>query len=260
MGLSSYTKNMKRVSSFFFVGLFLLPIVFLIILSAAENWRYPTLLPEVWTGQHWRDFFGGHNHLYEHLLLSLMLSCSVAAVVTIFGFFISKKVLQHVQSDFLLKMAYIPYSFSPVMYAFCVHFLFLRLGLGGTLLGVWVAQFLLTFPFVILLFSSHWTKQLFEMEQLVATLGGSSQDAFWKVLFPMSKNMLLLAFFQTFLISWFDYGLVAVIGLGKIQTMTILTYQFVGEANLYFAAIASLLTLIPPLILLWFNRNLLFRK
>ncbi len=245
---------MKRPMSFFFAGLFLLPIVFLILLSMAESWRYPTLLPDVWTRQHWCDFFGSNNHLAQHFWLSLFLSCSVAAMVTVSGFFISKHVLQHTKRAFLLKMAYIPYSFSPVIYAFCVHFLFLQLGLGGTLLGVWIAQFLLTFPFVVLLFSSHWTKQLFEMEQLVATLGGSSRDAFWNVLFPMSKNALLLAFFQTFLISWFDYGLVAVIGLGKIQTMTILTCQFVSEANLYFAAIASLLTIIPPLILLWFNR------
>ncbi len=250
---------MKKIVTYFFAALFLLPILFLIQLSVAESWRYPMLLPDVWTGQHWRDFLGSNNQLAHHLVLSLLLSCSVAIGVTMVGFFISKKVLQHPKAAVLLKMAYIPYSFSPVMYAFCVHFLFLRLGLGGTLLGVWIAQFLLAFPFVVLLFSGHWTQALFEMEQLVATLGGTKRDAFWKVLLPMSKNRLLLAFFQSFLISWFDYGLVVVIGLGKVQTMTILTYQFIGEANLYFAAIASLLTLIPPLILLWLNRRLLFR-
>jgi putative spermidine/putrescine transport system permease protein len=249
----------KKSISYTLGIIFLMPIAFLIMISLAENWRFPALVPEHWTLQHWSDFFNGNQQLLTHVARSLCLSSSVAFVVTIIGFFVSKQVQKQIKSDFLLKMAYIPYSFSPVIYAFCVHFLFLRMGLGGTILGVWIAQFLLIFPFIILLFSSHWTKKMLEMEDIVATFGGTTRQAFWLVMFPMSKNILLLAFFQSFLISWFDFGLVGVIGLGKIKTLTIITCQFVSEANLYFAAISSLLTLIPPLILLWINRNLLFK-
>jgi len=238
--------------------LFLMPIGVLILLSVAESWRFPMLLPQAITFDYWKDFFRSSGNMNHSIGLSLLLAVTVAGAVTMAGFFTSKLVQKQENKRFLLQLAYFPYSFSPVIYAFCVQFLFLRLGLSGTFAGVWIAQFLLAFPFAVLLFSSHWTPVLFDMEQMVATLGGNRWQAFREVLFPMSKSILMLAFFQTFLISWFDYGLVSVIGVGKIQTLTVRTYQFVGESNVYFAAIASLLIIWPPLMLWWVNRKFIF--
>ncbi len=235
-------------------ALFLLPFLLLIVWSFAENWRYPQLVPQQFTTAHWAMFF--HNN-QGSISLSFLLSTSIALSVTTLGFFISKTIKKHEKSNYLLQLAYFPYSFSPVVYAFCTYFLFLKSGLCGTFLGVWIAQFMLAFPFVILLFSSHWTTDLYDMEALVRTLGGSTWQAMIKVILPMSKNVLLLAFFQTFLISWFDYGIVLVIGMGKINTLIISNYQYINEANVYLAAIASLITLLPPLFFLWLNKRLL---
>ncbi|MEO1805346.1 MAG: ABC transporter permease, partial [Bacteroidota bacterium] len=60
-------------------------------------------------------------------------------------------------------------------------------------------------------------------------------------------------------ISWFEYGLTTLIGVGKIQTLTLKVYQYVNEANIYFAALASCLLFLPPLILIWVNKRFVFR-
>jgi len=80
------------------------------------------------------------------------------------------------------------------------------------------------------------------------------------VLIPMSKLALLICFFQTFLISWFEYGLSSVIGLGQVRTLTIAVYQYIGESNQFVAALASCLIALPPLLLLWFNQRFVFRQ
>jgi len=53
--------------------------------------------------------------------------------------------------------------------------------------------------------------------------------------------MLLLCFFQTFLLSWFQYGLTMLVGGGQVKTLPLKVYDFVWEANVFYAALASCL-------------------
>ena len=75
----------------------------------------------------------------------------------------------------------------------------------------------------------------------------------------MAMPMLLLCWFQAFLISWFEYGMTAILGLGRVRTPTVHTYQLISEASPYAAAVACCLLALPPLVLLWLNKRALFR-
>jgi putative spermidine/putrescine transport system permease protein len=240
--------------------LFYLPFAYIVLLSLATNWRYPLLLPEGFSLDTWQYIFKTDSAVGSSFILSVLLSSSVAFLATFFGFFIGRTIATHRLKSVFLTITYFPYAFSPVVYAFCLNFLFIQLNLVGNTEGVVLAQFIITFPFAIILFSNHWTNELMNLEKVVLTLGGSKMQAFFKVLLPLSKNILLICFFQTFMISWFEYGLTSVIGLGKVQTLTLKTYQFIGESNVYFAALASALLVFPPLILLWFNRKFVFNQ
>lgn len=95
------------------------------------------------------------------------------------------------------------------------------------------------------------------MDRQAASLGATLGQRIRYVLIPMAKPWLALALFQSFLISWFEYGLSATIGLGKVKTLTILTYGFIQEANPAFAAVSALILTLPPLLVLALNRSLL---
>ena len=99
-----------------------------------------------------------------------------------------------------------------------------------------------------------------ELEALSYTLGGSRWQTFRKVLLPLSKNAMLLCFFQVFLISWFEYGLTNLIGVGKIKTLTVSVFNFINEANIFYAALACCLLVFPPMILLYINKRFIFLK
>ncbi len=240
--------------------LFYAPFAYILLLSLATNWRYPLLLPESFGLDTWRYVFNTDSAIGWSFLLSILLSSSVAFLATFFGFFIGKILAAHRLKPLFLAIVCFPYAFSPVVYAFCLNFLFIKFDLIGTLGGVILAQFIITFPFSIALCINHWSDDILNLEKVVLTLGGSQKQAFFKVILPLSKNILLICFFQTFMISWFEYGLTSIIGLGKIQTLTLKTYQFIGESNIYFAALASCLLVFPPLILLWFNRKFVFNE
>ncbi|MBK8967304.1 MAG: ABC transporter permease [Lewinellaceae bacterium] len=232
--------------------LFALPFAYLLLLSLAMQWRFPLLLPEGLSLEHWQLAWriGG---LADSLGLSAVCAAVVALSSTALGFRMAHAIAAHHRRRLLVAIAYLPYAFSPVIYAFCLQFFFLKTNLAGTLAGVLLGQFLLVFPFSVILFVNHWTPRLRNMEALVYTLGGSAGAAWRRVLLPVSRPALLNGLFQTFLLAWFEYGLTTVLGQGRVPTLPVRVYQYIGEANPYFAALGSTLLIWPPLLLLWLN-------
>ena len=250
----------KKLSPSVLLGLMVLPTAYLALLSLAATWRYPSLLPESLTLAHWRSALNSGSGVGRSLGFSLVLSSAVAFFVTASGFVLGKILSESPNRPRLSALAYLPYAFSPVIYAYCLQFFFLKAGLSGTSGGVALAQILLFLPFSVLFFSVHWDERLRAMERLAYTLGGSARDVWRRVLIPVSGPALLTAFFQAFLFSWFDYGLTSVVGLGRAPTLSLLVWQYIGEANPYFAALGSCLLIFPPAVLLFLQKRILFRE
>ncbi len=242
------------------VLLILFPFVYLVLLSFASEWRFPDLLPSYFGLKNWTTILGSETGLLQSFASSLLISLSVAIVSTVSGFLISRAVFYHPKKNTLTVLAYFPYILAPVVFAACLSFFFLKMGLFGNITGVIVAQFIIAFPYALLFFSSFWNKKVKSYEDLVATLGGNRWQTYIKVLFPLAKGLLLICFFQTFLISWFEYGLTSIIGIGKVQTLTIKVFLFIKEANYFYGALSCCLLIFPPVVLLYFNKRYVFKK
>ncbi|MEQ9438817.1 MAG: ABC transporter permease subunit [Cyclobacteriaceae bacterium] len=242
------------------VLLILFPFVYLVLLSLASEWRFPQVLPAYFGLRNWQALFISETGLLSSFLISVLISLSVATVSTLSGFLISRTVSYHPRKQMLTLLTYFPYILAPVVFAACLSFFFLKLGLFGKATGVIIAQFMIAFPYALIFFSSFWGQRTQRFEELVATLGGTSVQSFLRVLLPMAKGMLLICFFQTFLISWFEYGLTSVIGVGKVQTLTIKVFLFIKEANFYYGALSCCLLIFPPVLLLYLNKRYVFNK
>jgi putative spermidine/putrescine transport system permease protein len=232
------------------------PFAVLVLLSLAERWAFPAPLPPSWQPERWLTLGGGL--FVRTALLSLAISVSVATLATAAGYVTGKYVAGHRHSRTLLFLAYLPFAMSPVVLGVCLLFLYLKLGLVGTALGVVLAQTIFAYGFAIVLFSAFWTPEIRALEDLVRTLGGGTWQVYREVLLPASRGVLVLCFFQTFLLSWFQYGLTVLVGAGKVQTLPVQVFAFVNEADPYVAALASCLLVGPPLALMWVNKRFVF--
>jgi|APTNR8051073442_1049403.scaffolds.fasta_scaffold00355_26 putative spermidine/putrescine transport system permease protein len=241
-------------------GLLASPLLWLALLSAGRQWPYPALLPLEWTPEHWSRLLTGRSDLAFSLFFSLGLSGGVAVLITALSFGVSRAVAYHRRRRYWLLAAYLPYVFSPVILAACLQYFFLRANLAGAVAGVFVAQVLITMPYGVIFFTNFWNGHIRSLEQLAYTLGSSRWQATLYVLWPAARGTLLTGFFQIFLISWFEYGLTQLIGLGKAPTLTIKVFQYVQEANLFYAALAGTLLALPPVVLLWINKRFVFSR
>ncbi len=242
------------------VLLILFPFVYMVLLSMSSEWRFPEILPSYFGLKNWLKILSSDTGIFSSFFISVSISLSVATVSTLSGFFISRSVAYHPKKKALTLLTYFPYILAPVVFAACLSYFFLKMGLFGNITGIIVAQFMITFPYALIFFSSFWNERTRNLEDLVATLGGNTLQTYVKMLFPIAKGMLLICFFQTFLISWFEYGLTSIIGVGKVQTLTIKVFLFIKEANFYYGALSCCLLIFPPVVLLYLNKKYVFNK
>ncbi|MCC7438744.1 MAG: ABC transporter permease subunit [Armatimonadetes bacterium] len=239
--------------------LFAAPMLYLLLLSFAEGWTFPHLFPPRVSAGLWETMWGREQGLVGGLLLSILLSVVVAVGSTSVGFLAARYVSYHRWRRGLLFLSYIPFVMSPVVLGACIHVVFIRLGLVGTVAGVVIAQLMFALGFAVIFFVSFWNAERKSLEEAARMLGATTPQTYSRVLLPISRQPLLLCFLQTFLFSWFQYGLTLIIGGGKITTLPVLVYLYTGEANIYYAAGASILLMLPPLVMLWGNRAMAVR-
>ncbi len=238
----------------------LFPFGYLVLMSLASDWTFPDLLPGYLGLRNWREVLGSEVGLLWSFAQSVLISLAVAASATALGFGLSRTLAFHPQRRLWTMLTYFPYVLSPVVLAACLSFFFLKFGLFGKMSGVILAQFMITFPYATIFFLSFWSNRTKGFEELALTLGAKPWQALTRVLLPLAKSMLLVCFFQTFLISWFEYGLTAVIGVGKVQTLPVKVFLFIKEANFYYGALSCCLLIFPPVVLLYLNKRFVFNK
>ncbi len=241
-----------------FAMLCLFPLSFLIVQSFARSWNYPSIWPEDLGAGAWRTVFKS-GALGTSLLLSLGTATSVGVAATAAGFLTSRYIAYHPRRRIFLFLAYVPFVMSPVILGTCLLYLFIKLGIADHFSGLVAGQSIIAYGFAVVFFVRFWNPQLRALQDLVYTLGGGTWTAFRRVLIPLARGPLLVCFCQTFLISWFDYGLALIIGGGKIQTLTVRLFAFITEANMPLAAVSALFLITPPVALFWLNRRFLLK-
>lgn len=250
----------KSILLSFIVLSSLLPIAYLLVFSIADQWLFPLIFPPNFTLQHWNFIFTGGNNLLFGFLLSIFISAFVSLVATITGFIASRFIVESKNQKVWLFFTYLPFVFSPVILGISVFVIFLKFNLAGTIAGILLGQLLIIFPFATLFFVGFWNNTHKQLINVAKTTGANIWQIYRLILLPMSKGMLILCFFQSFLISWFEYGLSNRIGIGKVKTLTIRVFQYVNESNSTYAALACCLIIIPPTILLILNKRILFNR
>lgn len=254
--MSIFKKTIALIGCIFFI----LPFIYLLMLSFTNKYSYPHFLPQSYTIETWKDGLQNNNSIVSGFFLSLMIATCVGGISTFLGFFLSKVIAYHKRRNLLLFTCYFPLALSPVIFALLVNYYFIRIGISGSIGGVILSQLMIALPFGILLLYSFWSVQIKSFEDIASTLGANNTQTFFKVTLPIAKPQLLVCFIQTFLISWFEYGLTTIIGVGKIKTLTLNVYQFISEANQYYAAISSCIIVLPIVMLLWINKRFVYHK
>ena len=240
---------MKKLGKSVLLLFVALPLITVVYLSLVSAWAFPALFDASFGFKHYEGLFSGESELGLSFIKSLFLSLSMGAAGLIFGFFVAKELAFSKYGPRLLKLAFYPYLIAPVVLGAMLQFYFVRWGLSASFFGVMMAQALFILPYAVMIMSSFWSEKNKALLRLGQGLGGDAKTVNRTLLFPLAKPWMLLTFAQCFLISWFEYGMTQLVGIGKVKTLTVLSMQFLKEANPHPAAVAAVLMIVPVLLI-----------
>ena len=113
------------------VVLFVLPFGLLALLAVAPAWRFPAVLPPVYSLGAWRALVAADNELLAGLGRSLLLASAVAVIATAGGFGLARAIARSVRPGRLQAISYLPYALPPVLLAVLIQPFIIRLHLSG---------------------------------------------------------------------------------------------------------------------------------
>lgn len=246
----------RRAGAAALITLCWLPVAYLALLSLARDWAFPALLPPALTLATWQRALAGNDGLMTSFANSAGIALLVATLATAAAAAASRGFAYHRHRGWWVLAMHAPFALSPVILGTCLLHFFIRLGLVGSAAGVIAAQFIFAYAYAVIVLIGFWNPHVAALEDLARTLGAEKRQVFRCVVLPLARPLLAVAFFQTFLLSWFDYGLAAVIGAGKVPVLTLRVTEYLGSGNVHLAAVCALLLIVPPLALLLLNRRL----
>jgi putative spermidine/putrescine transport system permease protein len=236
-----------------------LPVVPLIIWSAAFAWRWPDLLPAQWSGRAWRYVFSPTTQIRPGLTgsVSIALLTTIAAEVigTPAGVAIGRIAFRGKRTIELLLLA--PFIVPSLIVTMGIQIVFIHLRLADTVQGVVLAHLMPALPYVIVSIAGVAANLDAQAEEQARSLGASPWQAFVHVTVPLLRPGLAVGGLFAFLVSWSQYTSTLIIGGGKVQTLPLLVYTFTRSGDNPIAAALALLFVAPAIVTLMFASRLL---
>ncbi|MDT8369114.1 MAG: ABC transporter permease subunit [Longimicrobiales bacterium] len=228
----------------------LTPLALLAVVSVAGGWRFPTLLGDDPGLAAWRSLGGGAlgHATSTSLALGIGTGVGAAAVGLLAGRALARE--RGGPRTLGLIFAFLPVATPPLLLGIGLQFTFLRLGLGGTAAGVWLAHLVPAIGYTTLYFVAVFTSWDFGIERAARQLGATRRQTLVRVIAPLLRRPLAEAALLGFLVSWAQVPLTLLVGQGRVRSLTIEVLSLVQAGQDGLAAAGALVLLLPPLLLI----------
>lgn len=242
---------MKKNKYFWINGLIalsiILPILLLVLWSVSTRWPWPDLLPHSFSWRGISDLWR-QNYDFTRILLSSMLISIVVAILSVFISLTTSRayiLLQSKQSQMVLyQMLSLPFVIPAVVFGMGIHQLMIQWGLNNTALGVILVHLIYSLPYATYLILDAYQSIGLKLEEQARLLGSTAFQAFRLVTFPLLLPVMATAFSMSYIVSFSQYFLTALIGGGQIKTFTIVMFPYLQNNDRPIASSYALVFLI----------------
>ena len=229
----------------------LVPIIFIIALSFGSS-KWLAFPPPAWTLRWYQDLATDPRWLTA-ALTSLKIGFLVTICSVLLGVTASLAVIRgrFPGRQFLRGLFLTPMVLPVVVFAVATYLLFLRVGLGGTLVGFVIAHTVLAFPFAFITISTSLERFDKSIEDAAVLCGAPPIVAFLKITVPSIRLGLLSAALFSFLISWDEVVVAIFMASPELQTLPVLIWAALRqELSPTIAAASSILVLITLVLMM----------
>ena len=198
----------------------------LLVWSFAGLWRFPALLPDVWSLRNWT----GQSKTLARMLTQTAL---IALAATAIAMVLSVAALQAQGAGRMraLGVIYLPLIVPQIAFLPGLASFALILGMDGTIWAVTAVHLIFVLPYVYLVLADPWRAWDGRAGLAAASLGARPMRVLWAVRLPMLLRALAVAFAVGFATSVAQYLPTLLIGAGRVGTVTTEAVALATSAN-----------------------------
>ncbi|MFW5695324.1 MAG: ABC transporter permease [Alkalispirochaeta sp.] len=236
---------------FVLLVIFIVPVVVLVVSAGAARWTYPDLLPaEVGRrgiellvdnrGDIARSLVSSTLYSLATVVLSFLLSVLPAGVLARYEF----------RGRLLLEALFLsPVLVPAITYGMGIHFLFIRIGLADTVVGVVFVLTAAAYPYMLRSLIAGFQHIPPEIDTCAANLGATLVRRMFVVHIPLLGPAILAGGSVVFLVAFSEYFLVFLIGGGAVPSYTGYLFPFLSGGDRTLGSTLTLLFVVVPLLL-----------
>ncbi len=232
------------------------PLLMLIVTSLSRGWFYPAVLPPSLDASGWRDLVNDPARRVA-LTNSLLLGVGTAIVATLLALPLGRAAALSTRAvrRTVALLAFAAVALPPVALGVGLQLSVLSLGLGGTLMGVFLAHMVPALGYLTLVFLGVFTRWDTRLEEAAATLGADGVMRWRLVLLPLLRRPIADAMALGFLVSWAQVALTLLVGGGAVRTLPLEVLAMLQAGQDQHAATGALALAIPALLVLAVSRT-----
>jgi putative spermidine/putrescine transport system permease protein len=236
----------------------LLPLVTLLLWAFADEWRYPSVVPQSFSLRWWDWVFhnGDVGSAVRYSFLTAPVVTLLSAAICLpaaYGF--SRFRFPGRRALFISLLA--ANAFPKIGLYVAIATLFFRLNLMGTYWGVVIIQLVGTLVVMVWIPAAGFDAVPPELEEAARDAGAGPVRVFWSITLPLALPAIIVACFLAFLAAFDEAQGTLIVGSPSIVTMPVLMYTLVVNYPEPVGAVFSILLSVPSVVLLLIARRFL---
>ncbi len=243
---------MKHVGTLLvLVLLFVLPVIVLLLTALAPGWRFPDVWPDAFSLKGIDYLVRHHDQILTSLGSSFVFSL-LTVLLTLFMCLLPAAVFARIEfkgkallEGLLLTPALVP----PMTFAMGLHFLFIKLSLTETMVGVVILLAMFSYPYMFRALVAGFQTMGEDYRICARNLGAGTLAIVLQVELPLLIPAAVAGGSVVFLVAFSEYFLVFLIGGGSVASFTGTLFPLLSSSNRSLAAILTLIFLFLPILL-----------
>ena len=216
------------------------------------GWFAPNILPRALSLHHW-EAAARDRGLVESLITSLLISAVVMALSAVLAlptaYALAKIPFKAKRAVELFILA--PLIVPGLIVGVGIGYVFFRVGLAYSVLGVILAQTIGTLPFMIRVLSATLEAVPADLIRAARTLGATPLRIGWHILVPLAWPGFIAGGLLSFVASFEEFEKTFIVGAPQVETLTVKLWTVLGGKVMIFpaAAVVTFIVLIPTVVI-----------
>lgn len=219
-------KAFSRTILYLFIFLIIFGGINLLISSFQESYPWPKIIEGTYGNRAYK-YIKNDNKVKIGIKNSFIIGIAATFLSVILAYPLAKKIKMVKTKKLLSAIVFLPFVIGGTSVGFGLQQIFLKMGLAGTTFGIIFVQLAYIIPYAVWILLPGFQYVNEDIIFAAKMLGAGAVDIITEIIIPTMSPFILTALSMGFILSFSQYYLTVIIGIGLVETYSTVIFPFI---------------------------------